>query len=160
MQRGKQQQNKKQNARPPEPLSQSQIHLYEDLVRLRAYIAKRDECLPGFVCSLNDLALVASERPTNVDALRLINFFLPEILGIESNDSFVKQIFVLTQKSLSTDGVVESRADAAVRKLYDKPGGESYRRKTLRRVTQVALATAICGGVLYTAMTFLKRRRK
>lgn len=157
VQRGKQQ-NKKQQQRPLDPMSQSQIQLYEDLVRLRAQIAKREECLPGFVCLLDDLALIASERPTNVDALRLINFFLPEMLAADgSNDSFMKQIFVLTKKSLASDGVKESRADSAVCRLYGKDKGGWA---TLRKASTIALATVICGSIVYAAVIMVRRRRK
>ena len=53
--RGKQVESK---PRGPLTLTEAQIKLYEDLVRLRVRAARRVECLPGFLCSLDDLAFV------------------------------------------------------------------------------------------------------
>lgn len=145
-----------------EPLSKSQIQLYEDLVRLRAYIAQRDECLPGFVCSLSDLALIAAKRPTNVEALRLINYFLPEIIGSGLNDAFVKQIFVLTRASLTVDGVDKSPADMSVCRYYVEAEHISPTLvwSAIKKVTGLALVSAIFGGIIFATLAITRRRRK
>lgn len=149
---------KRQNQLKGEPLSKAQVQLYEDLVRLRSYVAQREECLPGFICSLNDLALIAAERPTSEDALRLINYFLPEILGSKTNNSFMKQIFVLTIKSLRIDGIKQSPADAAVFQLYSK--NKRRKQPSFRATAWVAIASAVCGTAIFATVILLKRRRR
>ena len=161
--RGKQEGNQQNQA---SPLTEAQIQLYEDLVRLRAYVARRVECLPGFICSMDDLAHLAAGRPTNIEALRVINYFLPEILRAAndeagaSGDAFLKQIFILTQKSLKMHGIGVSPFDAAVKRFYAEEGDSSDNQGGWSVVWKVLLASAVCGGIFIVAVSLTRRRRK
>lgn len=158
--RGKQGQNGSRR-----PLTEAQIQLYEDLVRQRAYVARRAECLPGFLCSLDDLAFVAWGRPTNIEALRVISYFLPEALH-DTNGGvgrpvglFLDQMFHLTRKSLKADNLELSPFDKAVRrhcntKIESKESQERW--SFLRR----ALAASAIGGIVLVAITIVRKRRQ
>jgi ribonuclease D len=167
MQRAKQNSNIKQHQKIyQDPLSKSQIKLYEDLVRLRAQVARLRESLPPFVCSLSDLALIAAGRPTNIDALRQVSYFLPESLqkpgdGRIQDDAFMKQIFVLTLASLKADGDTESPSDAAVHRYHvTKKCRSSREGRSLQIAKKMVLVSAICGGIVVAAVFIARRRRR
>jgi ribonuclease D len=100
------------------PCTKSQIVLFEQLVQFRLRLADSRECLPGFVCSLEELVLLCAGRPTNVDALRIIDYHLPERLGVAAT----RHILDLTRQSLQRDRVTTSHFDdKALRKYYQRP---------------------------------------
>lgn len=148
------------------PLTDSQIQLYEDLVRLRAHTAHKIECLPGFICSLDELVHIAVGRPTSIDALRVINYFLPEILRTANeetstpDDSFLKQIFILAQRSLEADGVRVGPFDAAVKRHGSRRSSCGTNGGLPLFVRNALIASAVCGGIYLVAVALTRNRRK
>jgi 3'-5' exonuclease len=142
---------KSTKGQPRPQLTQSQIHLYEDLVRLRNNFAQKEECLPGFLCSLDDLARITIARPTSPEALRIISFFLPESL-----DSLMNQVFVLTSQSLRTDGLHQGPLDVAVRR-YHKHGKSN---RTLGFLGKVAIASIAVGALYFVYATRGRKMRR
>ena len=141
------------------PLTEAQVQLYEDLVRYRALAARRVECLPGFLCSLDDLAFIAWGRPTSIEALRLISYFLPESLQC-TNDmtSHLEQMFLLTKESLKAEGLEVSLFDGAVRRYYATKM-ESKRIHERWSFLGKALIASAMGGIVLAGLSFVRRRR-
>jgi len=143
------------------PLTKAQIQLYEELVRLRAYIAKAAESLPGNICSVDDLVHIASGRPTCIDSLRLINYYLPEILRAANDDSFLDHIFLLTRKSLKLDGIAVSPFDAIVNRFrVPQKGKHNDFKESWPSWKKGLLVTVLCGGVYLVILSVTRKRRK
>ena len=157
---------KQEERSPRDPLTKAQIQLYEDLVRLRLYVARRVECLPGFLCSLDDLAFVAWGRPANIEALRVISYFLPESLRVANDeigqpgDLFLEQMFLLTQQSLKLDGIELSPYDTVVKKYYSEKGESKHIDERWSFLRKALVASVVGGGIALAAMAIKRRRRK
>lgn len=68
--------------------------LLEQLIDWRSQVATKEACLPGMVCSLDLLVLVASKRPTSVEALRRIRYKQPDLVM-----EYVDEVLFMVQHS-------------------------------------------------------------
>jgi ribonuclease D len=85
-----------------EDWTQAQFELYERLAQWREVVAEAEECLPGFVCQCDFLAVIANYRPGTEGALRRLRWDLPRLL-IRNNGKHLKSLLSLVQQSRDAD---------------------------------------------------------
>lgn len=90
----------------PKLWTDSHMKLYDALVQWREAVAQREKCLPGFVCPLEFLVMVASKRPISEDALRRVSYFLPPHLegGNGEENGYRQQLLGICKASLLEEG--------------------------------------------------------
>lgn len=80
------------------PWTTSQITLYERMASWREAVADKEECLAGFVCTLDFLSWVAMKRPASHTGLRQIRWHLPHLLT-KHVGKYMKQILAMVEVS-------------------------------------------------------------
>jgi ribonuclease D len=86
--------------------SKSQLDLYAKLVSWREDVAKKEESLPGVICSLDFLVMVALlDRPTTEFGLRRIRYDIPYILVKYDDKRYMKTMLELVKNSRTEDGI-------------------------------------------------------
>merc|ERR1712232_1427501 len=73
--------------------------LYCDLLKWRLDISRTEQIAIQSVCSTEFLISIAMFRPSNMDRLKRLHYFLPEILEDSSLD-YLNQLFALVEFSL------------------------------------------------------------
>jgi ribonuclease D len=82
--------------------TQAQFDLYERLANWRDLVADAEECLPGFVCQSDFLALIAHYRPGTEILLRRLLWHTPRLLT-RKNEDHMSTLLSLVQQSRSID---------------------------------------------------------
>jgi len=86
--------------------SKSQLDLYVKLVSWREDIAKKEESLPGVICSLDFLVMVALlDRPITEFGLRRIRYDIPYILIRYDDKRYMKTMLELVKNSRTEDDI-------------------------------------------------------
>ena len=114
----------------------SQIQLYDRLFSWREQIAANEECLPGFICSLDLLAWIALKRPTSDAALRRLSFFLPELLEDPRGAQYRAKIIQMVIESRKEDG----------EKSFQEPAIAYYRDCLKREEIREARSSEVCAS--------------
>mmetsp|Transcript_19756 Transcript_19756/g.29551 ORF Transcript_19756/g.29551 Transcript_19756/m.29551 type:complete len:341 (+) Transcript_19756:4257-5279(+) len=71
----------------------SDMLLYKDLFEWRDEISKKIGIMPAMMCSLDFLVHIAYTRPTTVNELKRINYFLPDFFRDECNSEHLRDLF-------------------------------------------------------------------
>ncbi|CAB9522087.1 Protein RRP6-like [Seminavis robusta] len=145
----KKKQQRQQLSSPLGPLTNSQIILYDNLVRLRLRVADQCECLAGFICSLEELALIAAGRPTCIAALRVIDYFLPERLGATTT----RQVLRLTRQSLERE-----QDNVRAKSVFDNHA--IPRNKPLTTKRKLLVGSVVVGSIGVVVSMVLARRKQ
>jgi ribonuclease D len=152
----------------PSLWTESHMKLYDELVRWRDMVAQEEKCLPGFVCPLEFLVMVASKQPTNDDALRRISYFLPPFLeGSHTvENSYRKQLLDITRASLQTDGSTEAPIVEEYVPKYKRPRIVQVVKETVPKLDVAGswrmrlAAMVVLGAAVTIALVISGRRRK
>mmetsp|Transcript_5846 Transcript_5846/g.14299 ORF Transcript_5846/g.14299 Transcript_5846/m.14299 type:complete len:834 (+) Transcript_5846:1651-4152(+) len=91
-----------QASKDGDPWIVSQMNLYEKMANWRQMVAEKEECLAGFVCTLEFLACVAYKRPRSEIELRQITWHLPHLLE-EQDGRHAREMLIMVQESRSKD---------------------------------------------------------
>lgn len=133
--------------------SSSHTALYENLVHWRHDVAKKEQVLPGLVCDLDWLVLIALKRPSCETSLRRITYYLPHLVE-DAKDIYLKEILFLVRSSLEKDGL----STASTLRKYKAP---SRIRKVSRagRITLSLGAVVVIGAVATVVIAGSRKRR-
>ena len=132
----------------------SHMALYEDLVQWRNTVAIKEEVLPGLICPLEWLVLIAVKRPTCEALLRRITYYLPRLLE-EAKEVYVTEILSLVRASVPKDGL---SAVSVIRK-YSALDIESKRKSRGHRIA-VSLGAVVAIGAVTAVVVALTRKRR
>jgi len=135
-------------------LSKSQLDLYAKLASWREDVAKKEESLPGVVCSLDFLVRVAVVRPVNEFGLRRIRYDIPHVLLKYNDRRYMKVLLELVRNSLIADNVEMCKVYPTFEDFKERIAlkhsslQESCSRKTANWVlwaaTSVAISLVVC----------------
>jgi ribonuclease D len=82
----------------------AQFDLYESLASWREQVAELEECMPGFVCQFDFLAMIAHHRPGTVVSLRKLVWHIPRLLT-RNNEYHIRNLLSLVQESREADNL-------------------------------------------------------
>lgn len=99
--------------------TQAQLELYERLKQWREQVAEEEECLPGFVCGGDFLALIAHYRPGTDVLLRRLLWHFPPLLT-RNNGDHIRNLLFLVQQSRDADNLEDE---------MNPPSYEEYRER-------------------------------
>mmetsp|Transcript_22246 Transcript_22246/g.32763 ORF Transcript_22246/g.32763 Transcript_22246/m.32763 type:complete len:545 (-) Transcript_22246:163-1797(-) len=83
--------------------NESNMSLYRKLVEWRDDVAAMESTMPGIVCSLDLIVSVAYKQPIDKSGLKLISYFLPELLADEDL-GYADDMFSIVKESLKENG--------------------------------------------------------
>jgi len=83
--------------------NESNMSLYRKLVEWRDDVAAMESTMPGIVCSLDLIVSVAYKQPIDKSGLKLISYFLPELLEDEDL-GYADDMFSIVKESLKENG--------------------------------------------------------
>jgi hypothetical protein len=133
--------------------SSSHTALYENLVGWRQDVAKKEQVLPGLVCDLDWLVLIALKRPPCETSLRRITYYLPHLVE-DAKDIYLKEILFLVRSSLEKDGL----STASTLRKYKAPS----RIRNVSRAGRITLslgAVVVIGAVATVVIAGSRKRR-
>ena len=139
-----------------EALSDSQIELYSSLAQWRQYVAGKEGCLPGFICNLDVLALIAYKRPTSETNLRQVSYSLPVSFRALGNSLYLEELFQLVITSRKADGL-GSTDDCSLPSYADFLNRRKKHR--LEFASKAVVATAFVAVAAFAAHALSKRRK-
>ena len=139
-----------------EALSDSQIELYSSLAQWRQYVAGKEGCLPGFICNLDVLALIAYKRPTSETNLRQVSYSLPVSFRALGNSLYLEELFQLVITSRKADGL-GSTDDCSLPSYADFLSRRKKHR--LEFASKAVVATAFVAVAAFAAHALSKRRK-
>ena len=131
----------------------SHMALYENLVQWRDDVAKKEQVLPGLVCDLDWLVLIALKRPPCEASLRRITYYLPHLVE-DAKDVYLKEILFLVRSSLEQDGL----STVSTLRKYKAPS----RSKTVSSVGRIMIslgAVVVIGAVAAVVVAASRKRR-
>lgn len=139
--------------------SVANLDLYERLVSWRKQVAKKEQCLPALICSLDLLVNISWKQPTSEADLRRIVYVLPEFLEDESR-SYLRELLDIVRMHLSRQGIDISTNARSFEQFIESDSGDGRETKR-RRLLLLGLGafTVVVFGAMLTGMVRTRRRR-